>query len=281
MIERNALVLLLDDAPEGPHQFRVGLRRLRSALKAFRPAVSRATTRPVEAWAKELATAAGQWRDADVAVLDIYSPAAEADALGPGAAQLKRALDSERRRARAAAREEIRALNPAGLLDQVSDITAAHAWRGPVDGDKSARKRAMDRARAIAQPARKQARRALTVAWNKTAAWGDRLDALSIEERHEMRKALKTLRYTADFFAPLFDAEATAAFATQMRRLQNVFGYLNDVAMAESIGDRLEGGDRRADAARAMLAWHQTRSDAAWEKAQRRWRALEQTDRFW
>ena len=36
MIERNALVMMLSDAPEGPHQFRVGLRRLRAALKAFR-----------------------------------------------------------------------------------------------------------------------------------------------------------------------------------------------------------------------------------------------------
>ena len=38
-ILKNLAVVQASDDPEGPHQMRVGLRRLRSALKAFRPVI--------------------------------------------------------------------------------------------------------------------------------------------------------------------------------------------------------------------------------------------------
>ena len=57
---------------------------------------------------------------------------------------------------------------------------------------------------------RKFARSALKKRWKKVAESGERLDDLTVEQRHEMRKALKTLRYTAEFFACLYPEQRHA-----------------------------------------------------------------------
>jgi triphosphatase len=47
----NRLAVLASEDPEGPHQLRVGLRRLRSAFRLFRPALNPATIAPLDAMA--------------------------------------------------------------------------------------------------------------------------------------------------------------------------------------------------------------------------------------
>ncbi len=49
-----------------------------------------------------------------------------------------------------------------------------------------------------------------------------------------MRKALKRLRYQAEFFAPLFAKLGTERFIERLKKLQDVFGYTNDVRMARN-----------------------------------------------
>ena len=289
MIERNALVMMLSDAPEGPHQFRVGLRRLRAAVKAFRSMLEPVAAEELNAWARDLGRAAAGWRDADVAILDIFEPAEEAGALPVGAAALRRSLESERRRARDAARDSLRDLDPTGLVEKIEAelINSATPFGAVWDessgknGKTASRKRLS--AQRLLQPVRKQARKALDKSWGKVVAHGARLDTLTIEERHEMRKALKGLRYTVDMFSPLFIEQDSQAFARKLRRLQNVFGYLNDVAMAETMRARLKDfqSSPAAAAADATLLWHQNRADDAWGKARTRWRDLEATPRFW
>ncbi len=289
MVERNALVMMLSDVPEGPHQYRVGLRRLRAAVKAFRSLLDRVAAEELNAWARDLGRAAADWRDADVALGDIFDPAEKAGALPVGAAALKRALETERRRARATARAAMRELDPTGFVEKIEAELDSSATPFGTVWDESTRKngKAISKQRASAQrllqPVQKQARRSLDKAWGKVLGHGARLETLSIEERHEMRKALKGLRYTVDMFAPLFVDENSAAFASKLRRLQNVFGYLNDVAMAETMRARLQDfkSSPAAAAADATLEWHQDRAESAWRKALRRWRDLEATPRFW
>jgi len=62
-----------------------------------------------------------------------------------------------------------------------------------------------------------------------------------------MRKALKKLRYQAEFMAPLFDKRDGREFIRQLKALQDIFGYLNDVRMAPQLieiqRERQAGGD--------------------------------------
>ena len=64
-------VVLWSDDPEGPHQMRVGLRRLRSTLKAFRPYIDHETLRDVDQHARNLGRVLSELRDADVLAADI------------------------------------------------------------------------------------------------------------------------------------------------------------------------------------------------------------------
>jgi hypothetical protein len=51
-----------------------------------------------------------------------------------------------------------------------------------------------------------------------------------------MRKALKKLRYQAEFMTPLFDERAGKQFIRQLKALQDVFGYINDVRKTPAPG---------------------------------------------
>jgi CHAD domain-containing protein len=112
-----------------------------------------------------------------------------------------------------------------------------------------------------------------------------RLDELDVPERHELRKRLKTLRYAAEFFAPLYPGEHADQVLRELRRLQNVFGYLNDVAMAQElirlVHARADDAAELEEAARRVLDWHEARADAAWTGVRGKWRRLKKIGPFW
>ena len=68
--------VLVDSAPEGPHQLRVGLRRLRTALHMLGAKALASELTDLEKLAQELAGIVGELRDADVLLRDIFVPAA-------------------------------------------------------------------------------------------------------------------------------------------------------------------------------------------------------------
>jgi CHAD domain-containing protein len=84
--------------------------------------------------------------------------------------------------------------------------------------------------------------KALTASWKKMVKQGKQIRDLESEQRHEMRKSLKKLCYTVEFFASLYEPDDVKLFVKQLRNLQDVFGYMNDVARAsqlESISENL------------------------------------------
>ena len=76
--------------------------------------------------------------------------------------------------------------------------------------------RTIEDAETLAGPVEKFARSALKKRWSKVADSGERLDDLTVEQRHEMRKALKTLRYAAEFFASLYPEASTRPFIKEI-----------------------------------------------------------------
>jgi CHAD domain-containing protein len=100
-----------------------------------------------------------------------------------------------------------------------------------------------------------------------------------------MRKALKTLRYTAEFFASLYPEQATRRFIKDIRALQEVFGYLTDVVAAgrlnaichEGCGDSKEA----QRAAGYVLGWHNAQAERAWKDAHKGWQKLSALPQFW
>ena len=267
-IAANRVAVLETDDPDAAHQLRIGLRRLRSALCAFRPLSDTPASRELEGHARVLARSVGELRDADVLIEEIYAPVAGTMRGHPGLPRLREALLAHRDRMRQHARSEL-----CGPQWSVLQLYLALWPRTIEDGDK------------LSTPVAKFARSALKKRWRKVADSGERLDDLTVEQRHAMRKALKTLRYTAEFFASLYPEHATRQFIKQVRSLQEVFGYLNDVVAAERLNAICHegcGDSREAQrAAGYVLGWHNAQAAHAWKDAHKGWQKLDALPRFW
>jgi CHAD domain-containing protein len=99
-----------------------------------------------------------------------------------------------------------------------------------------------------------------------------------------MRKALKKLRYQVEFFAPLFSARKTKRFVTQLKELQDVFGYVNDARMASKLIEiqrNERAGDEAAVAAGVTVGTHRAEARHVWDRAHKAWKKLERQPRFW
>jgi CHAD domain-containing protein len=262
------MAVLETEDPDAAHQLRIGLRRLRSALLAFRPLSDTPALRELESHARVLARTVGELRDADVLIEEIYAPVAGTIRTDPGLPRLREVLLAHRAGERKRVRSE--------LCGQPWSVLELYLALWP---------RTIEDAKKLSTPVAKFARSALKKRWRKVAESGERLDDLTIEQRHAMRKALKTLRYTAEFFASLYPEHATRQFIKEIRSLQEVFGYLTDVVAAERLNAICHegcGDSREAQrAAGYVLGWHNAQAAHAWKDAHKGWQKLDALPRFW
>jgi inorganic triphosphatase YgiF len=267
IVANRAAVLETDD-PEAVHQLRVGLRRLRSALRAFRPIEACAATRELAQHARALGQGIGDLRNADIFIEEIHTPVAATCAGVSGFAELREALVAHRAAMRVKARAALGS-------EQWSKLQLYLAlWPQTVKDNP-----------ALAAPVRAFADEALTRSWKKIARRGARLEALSLEERHEMRKALKGFRYAVEFFGSLYDDRKVDRFVKDLKRLQDVFGYINDVATAQALNaisdERCTASPAAQRAAGYVLGWHQVTAEHAWAGVADVWDRLAHRPRFW
>jgi CHAD domain-containing protein len=142
----------------------------------------------------------------------------------------------------------------------------------------------LDTDASLKEPIEDYAKRALKKRWKKVAKCGRAIDRLEPAQKHKMRRSLKKLRYLTEFFAPLFPRKEVKPFVKQLKTLQDVFGYVNDVRMAGQlhtiVADR--GGEPDcAVAAGVVLGTHEEKAAETWTHAQEEWRRLKSRDRFW
>jgi inorganic triphosphatase YgiF len=263
----NRTVALETDIAEGVHQLRVGLTRLRAAHRALEPLLDAPAFHQLEDDARAIARAVGELRDADVLIEDIYAPVAGAVSDQQGFDALLRALQAHRAAKQESARQRLRSEQWSRLL------LSLVLWPAMLETDSS-----------LQQSIEDYAQKALKRRWKKVARCGRAIDRLEADEKHKMRRSLKKLRYMTEFFAPLFSSKEVKPFVKQLKTLQDVFGYVNDVGMAEQIrtiaAEHGEGPDC-AIAAGIVLGTHEEKAAEAWTHAQEEWRRLESRGRFW
>ena len=134
------------------------------------------------------------------------------------------------------------------------------------------------------KPITKHARKALAKAWRKPAKLGRHIGRLDAAQRHEMRKALKKLRYQAEFMTPLFGQRKAKQFIHQLKGLQDVFGYINDVRMTPRLGEIQRECHASCHAGRAAsyaAGYHDAEAARVWRRGSKAWRKLERSPRFW
>src|SRR5215468_2024858 len=263
----NRRAVLETDDPEAAHQLRIGLRRLRAALRALRPLVDRSSLRAFERSARDIGRHVGKLRDADVLISGIHAPVEAVAADKTGFAELHQALVRNREAKR----------------DDVRQVLSGSQWT-KLQLYLTLWPRTLEEVDGLNKPVTKHARKVLAKAWKKPAKLGRHLDTLDSAQRHEMRKALKKLRYQAEFMTPLFDAREGKQFIRQLKALQDVFGYLNDVRMTPrlvEIQQERQAGSEAARAASYAAGHHDAEAAHVWRRAGKVWRKLERSPRFW
>jgi len=236
--------------PEGMHQFRVALRRLRSVLGLLRSIAPLRQVDGFRADAKWLMSHLNEARMWDVFVTETVPSIAQDCAAVGGFDLLLAAAEEHRRRAHADAAAAIAALRTGRLQIGLGLWVEQGGWRSDV---------ARESAQILSLPAGDFAAGVLEKLRDKVLRRGRNFRQLSAEERHRLRLALKQLRYVADFFLPLFGkGKRVRHYGKTLARLQDRLGRSNDMATMEELVQRLLKDSMPAAgvcASSALLGW--------------------------
>ena len=233
--------------PEGVHQMRVGLRRLRAAIAVFADLLDDDETVRIKAELKWLTGELGPARDLDVYVTGNIKPLQRTLSGKRHLEWLQGDLEESRkgafdRASRAVASARYRAL----VLDALAWIEGGE-WTTSDDELIKARRR---------RRARDFAREDMARRLKKVSKRAKRLAKLDARKRHKLRIGIKKLRYAGDFFATLFSGrkseERLCRFRRGLKRLQDRLGALNDIAVHQRIAGRYVGARSRRQRAFAI-----------------------------
>jgi inorganic triphosphatase YgiF len=262
----NRQAVLETGSPHAVHELRIGLRRLRSTLRALRPLVAAPSLKEFERLAREVATGIGPLRDSDVLMDIIHAPAGAA-ADSKGFAELTAAL----------------ALRRQAKLDEAHVLLRGALWTH-LQLYLTLWPRTLEETAKLGQQILPYAGRLLQKRWRKVVRLGRRLDALDEEGRHELRKLLKDLRYLSEFFMPLFKQRDVRSFVKRLRALLDMFGYVNDVratAQLRQIQEQEPMGRGASYCAGFIRGWHEAAARQRRQGLEREWERLRLLPRFW
>jgi inorganic triphosphatase YgiF len=259
--------------PEGVHQVRVAVRRIRSALRLFSSHLEQHATRLFEDELRRAGQTIGEARDWDVFCDEILPQVSEI----PEARKLGEMMKAPAEARRAAAHKTcVRQLQDptfrALVLGLAAWIEEGREDSGRVGDDRLKRD--------IGEIARNLLDRLDAKAMKRGRAV--RTDALP-EDLHPLRKSLKKVRYSVEFLESIFPAKKAKRFLRHLEELQEALGEINDAAMATRLAEGL-AADKHLELALSVAAISLSQGRAAQDakKAlEKTWQAYSDEPRFW
>jgi CHAD domain-containing protein len=239
--------------PEGVHSMRVASRRLRSALRDFMPYLRKRGLTPALKQIKSIASALGDVRDQDVAIMAMEHTAKQAP---PSVTAALEQVISARNESREQARRKLRLVLRKELLKQleVDFRQAVEVATSPRPG----RTQALQEATKITFL--KMARLIILDRLRELEKLSNRLyKPLEVEALHEMRIAAKRLRYALELFQQCW-GPPIEIYSKRAARLQSALGEIHDCDIwIESFGNHIVDAKKhnqreQADAAAWLLS---------------------------
>jgi CHAD domain-containing protein len=258
-----ACVMTQPNDEEGPHQLRVTLRRLRIALRTFGPTVlGPDTAKKSRHLARDLGAIVGELRDADVMIDHMIRPhAGRYDVC-----LLVDALDRWRENVRFRVRRGLAAARAVEFAQGLELMLERDGGMGRPKFEPVA-------ARALADAA-------VYTAMKGAAVRGRRIQRLTADDLHELRKDIKGLRYAAEIAVAISADHAVAAMVGPLKGLQGALGRLNDLATLAQFDPPLRQVRERKMLRRVrkrILAQHAKDAKDALCDAAARWAWLERS----
>jgi triphosphatase len=221
-IAANELAVRQED-PEGIHQMRVGLRRLRAALSLFKDMLQNKETDRVKSELKWLTGQLGPARDTDVFMSKTIAPYLKHNPKRRAFEMLAHDLERERRAGFARAKAAVESGRFRNLLLECALWLIDGGWHN----DNDDLKRALREQAAAGFAEEELARRTRKI--RKRVRKLDRLDAMG---RHKLRIAVKKVRYAREFFISInpggMRRKARRKMERALKELQSALGRLND-----------------------------------------------------
>lgn len=223
-MQGNELGVIRGVDPESVHQMRVGLRRLRSALRLF----SRWVPQPegLRGELDWLTDALGAARDAEVFATSTLPALAATSPKSSSWAPLQQAASSVAHVHRLGAAEAVASDRYARLMLGLVAWVQTRGWQSALDG--AARK-------ALLRPLDRLAAVLITRLHQKLCIASMRLVKGSPSERHRVRIAAKRLRYATEFFQSLYRPVRFKRYVQRLAALQEVLGRINDMVVADGM----------------------------------------------
>jgi len=281
MVENGSVHLLANRAaalaadPEGVHQARIAIRRLRSALQFFAPCLEPHAKELFNDDLRRLGRRLGEARNWDVFCLEALPQTFAQDGSGgedEGAALVRQAAAARRAAAAGACAAELSSASFSALTLGLSAWAETGSERPALFGDRRLRQRLEDHApELLDRLARKVAKRARSLAPDASPA-----------ELHPLRKSLKKLRYVVEFVSSLYPRKEIKRFLKRLKGLQKALGAINDSAMAIRLAEELAHGRLELALPVSVLAVGCERvRRSGMRQLDKQWVAFRRQDPFW
>jgi inorganic triphosphatase YgiF len=253
--------------PEGVHQLRIALRRLRCAFALMRPLARSQALDELRGDAKWLLSGLGTARNWDVFLSQVLAEVAQGCGAIDGFDLLRELAEKSRQSGYAMARALLAERRAGRFALALGAWIERRGWKSEI----------AEHARVeLAEPALAFATRILARQHGRVLKRGRHFKRLPLAARHDLRLAVKKLRYTADFFLPLLGEPGTAKrYARRLSRLQERLGRYNDAGTTRALLGEL-AVDGLPPAARqalgAVLGWQACRLVGVEAELREAWR---------
>jgi triphosphatase len=271
---KNHMVAEEGSDPEGVHQIRVALRRLRTICALFRRDIPSPAFQAVNSEARWLMQQLGPAREWDVfaetTVARLVAAAPDVELGG-----LREAVERQRKSSYGALQTVLADPRCSRFLLSLGHLVERRDWRNEIDSEALA---------VLSQPMPTLADKILTRLHRKALKRGAHFRQLNIGAQHDLRIDLKKLRYAAEFFLPLYATHAPAKrYVRRLTRLQASLGRARDIASTRILLDAIRQDDQPALhlAIGAVAGWQARDQMAVAKTLGKRWRRFKATPTFW
>ena len=258
----------LGGKPEGVHQTRVAMRRVRAALRAFKsilPYDKRKAFNGEFRWFQQRLAPARDWQ------VFLSETLLRISAAAPGQSEeierLRRVAHKERRRAVGEAAACLKSRRYTRLLLQFE------RWIASVEKDAASG--------VFCEPVKPFAKSVLRRTWRYFLEDRRPLSRIAEQHLHEIRKRGKNARYATQFFNSLWSGPEVLPFMKLMARFQDSLGNTNDAIVARHILAAVKPGRIDPSVIRLTQQWSQGRVRNCLRTAQPQWRRLGRITPFW
>ncbi|MBX9800702.1 MAG: CHAD domain-containing protein [Burkholderiaceae bacterium] len=227
-VQANAPGVIAADSIESLHQMRIGLRRLRSALRLFQKLITLPEDLKEELeWLSDAISAARDW---DVLATKTLATI-RTDAVDDELDEVRQAALAKAVLLHQVAASAVDSVRYTRLILSLAHWLQDGAWREslpPLKG-KDLRKRLKMFSQDMLEKDQQRLKKR-----------GRQLKDADAKTRHRVRIAAKKMRYDTEFFQSLYPSRETKEYVAALADLQDGLGSLNDIAVGDELLSQIE-----------------------------------------